>query len=68
MTECGLAFRNPCRRSHQPSHFDVDIFAAYSCTGDGRGFRFDLSNAGRHVGGGFAEAFKRFYAAFQLHR
>jgi hypothetical protein len=41
---------------------------AYSCTGDGCGFRFDLSNARRDVGGGFAEAFKRFYAAFQLHR
>jgi hypothetical protein len=51
-----------------PSHFDVDISAVYSCTGDGCGFRFDLSNARRDVGGGFAEAFRRFYAAFQLHR
>jgi hypothetical protein len=37
--------------------------AADSC--DGCGFRFDLSAARRDVGGGFAEAFKRFYAAFQ---
>jgi hypothetical protein len=43
-----------------------NISAAYS--GDGRGFRFDLSNARRDVGGGFAEAFKRFSAAFQLRR
>jgi hypothetical protein len=55
MTECGLAFRDPCRRVTNPSHFDVDISAVYSCTGDGCGFRFDQSNARRDVGGGFAE-------------
>lgn len=36
----------------------------YCCAGDGCDYSFDLSGARRDVGKGFAEACKRFYAAF----
>jgi hypothetical protein len=38
--------------------------SAYYCGGDGCDFIFDLSGPRKDTGGGFAEACKRFYAAF----
>ena len=38
--------------------------ASYSCRGDGCDYDFDLAGAHRDIGQSFAEAFRRFYAAF----
>ncbi len=51
---------------HENSEF-ADVLRGtriYACRGDGCHYSFDLAGPRREIGKGFAEACKRFYAAF----
>lgn len=55
---------------HENSEF-ADVLRGtrfYACRGDGCCYSFDLADPRREIGRGFAEACRRFYAAFYAMR
>jgi hypothetical protein len=55
---------------HENSEFADTLRGSnsYSCRGDGCDYSFDLAGRPKKIGKGFAEACKRFYAAFYAMR
>jgi hypothetical protein len=51
---------------HQASEFAEKLrgMSSFYCAGEGCDYLFDLAGSRKHAGKGFAEACKRFYAAF----